>query len=98
VTTPVLDVSSNADMMSDMKTFTVRDLDRNPSVVLTACDTEGEVRIRRRDGRTYMVRPEGYGRAMIAALPNFTARRAKLFPRPLSKDFARKFDEALASE
>jgi hypothetical protein len=84
--------------MSDMKTFTVRDLDRNPSVVLEACDSEGEARIRRRDGRTYMVRPEGHGRALIAALPNFPGRRAKLFPKPLSKGFARKFDEAMASE
>ena len=84
--------------MSDMKTFTVRDLDRSPSVVLKACDLEGEARIRRRDGRTYLVRPEGHGRALIAVLPNFPVRRAKLFAKPLSKDFARKFDEALAGE
>jgi len=81
-----------------MKTFTVRDLDRNPSVVLKACDSEGEARIRRRDGRAYVVRPEGHGGAVIAALPDFPLRRAKLFPKPLSKDFARKFDEALAGE
>ena len=85
-------------MMSDMKTFTVRDLDRNPSVVLKTCDSEGEARIRCRDGRTYLVRPEGHGRAVISGLPDFSARRAQLFPKPLPEDFARKFDEALASE
>lgn len=84
--------------MSDMKTFTVRDLDRNPSVVLETCDSEGEARIRRRDGRTYLVRPEGPGRALVNGLPDFSARRAKLFPKPITKEFARKFDEALAGE
>ena len=85
-------------MMSDMKTFTVRDLDRKPSVVLKACDSEGEARIRHRDGRTYLVRPEGHGRAVVNGLPDFSARRAKLFSKPLPKAFARKFDQALASE
>jgi len=84
--------------MSDMKTFTVRDLDRSPSIVLKACDSEGEARIRCRDGRTYLVRPEGHGRAFVNGLPDFPARRAKLFPEPFSKDFAHKFDEALAGE
>lgn len=84
--------------MSDMKTFTVRDLDRRPGAVLKACDLEGEARIRCRDGRTYMVRPEGYGRAVVGGLPDFSARRAKLFPKPLSTEFARKFDNALAGE
>jgi hypothetical protein len=84
--------------MSDMRTFTVRDLDRKPCDVLAACDSEGEARIRRRDGRTYLVRPEGHGRATVNGLPDFCARRARLFPQPLSKAFARKLDEALAGE
>ena len=54
----VLDRSANADIMSDMKTFTVRDLDRSPSVVLDACDRDGEARIRRRDGKTYRLLPD----------------------------------------
>ncbi|MBI4024535.1 MAG: hypothetical protein HY360_06105 [Verrucomicrobia bacterium] len=41
-----------------MKTFTVRDLDRQPAVVLDACDHEGEVRIRRRNGHGYTLRPD----------------------------------------
>jgi hypothetical protein len=39
--------------MSDMKVFTVRELDRQPAAVLDACDREGLIRIRRQDGRTY---------------------------------------------
>ncbi len=45
-------------MMSDMKTFTVRDLDREPSRVLKACDAEGQVRIRTRSGKAYTLCPE----------------------------------------
>jgi hypothetical protein len=41
-----------------MKTFTVRELDRQPARVLDACDREGAVRVRRRGGRSYVVRPE----------------------------------------
>jgi hypothetical protein len=47
----------NADMMSDMSTFTVRELDRTPSVVLRACDAEGVAVIRSRSGRSYEIRP-----------------------------------------
>jgi hypothetical protein len=43
--------------MSDMKTFTVRDLDRKPADVLLACDTEGVALIRSRSGRSYEIRP-----------------------------------------
>jgi len=41
--------------MSDMKTFTVRDLDRSPSVVLDASRADGRVRIRERGGQTYII-------------------------------------------
>jgi hypothetical protein len=84
--------------MSDMKTFTVRDLDRRPSEVLETCDAEGEVRIQTRDGRTYLIKPDTTKRAAITALPNFEERRAKLFGKPLTKEFAQKFDRALAGE
>ena len=42
----------NADIMSAMKIFTIRDLDREPSAVLDAADRDGAVRVKRRDGRT----------------------------------------------
>lgn len=44
--------------MSDMKTFTVRDLDRSPAKVLAAADRDGIARVRSRTGRTYAVKPE----------------------------------------
>ena len=85
-------------MMSDLKTFTVRDLDRNPRVVLAACDAQGEARIRRRDGRTYLIKPDAPPRTTITSLPDFAARRRRLFRDSLPKSFARKFDQALAGE
>ena len=44
-------------MLSDMKDFTVRDLDRKPGSVLDACDRDGAVRIHRRNGQSYTIRP-----------------------------------------
>lgn len=84
--------------MSDMKTYTVRDLDRRPGEVLDACDVHGQARIRRRDGRSYVLTSERAGRARIGELPDFASRRKKLLPRPLPRAFARKLDEALAGE
>jgi hypothetical protein len=88
----------NADMMSDMKTFTVRDLDRRPNQVLEACDSYGEARIRCRDGRTYLIKTEEKAVSSISALPDFATRRHELFGRSASQSFAKKFDQALASE
>lgn len=41
-----------------MKTFSVRDLDRNPGRVLAAADRDGVARVCSRTGRSYAVRPE----------------------------------------
>jgi antitoxin component of MazEF toxin-antitoxin module len=41
-----------------MKTFTLRDLGRRASALLDVCDSEGTVRIQRRDGRQYIISPE----------------------------------------
>ena len=84
-------------MMSDMKTFTVRELDRQPAVVLDACDREGLVRIRRRDGRTYRLEPEHHAKA-IAAFPNFAQRRSRVFPKALTRQQAEALDKLLAGE
>ena len=43
--------------MSDMKTFTVRDLDRCPREVLLASDEGGGAVIRSRAGRSYLIQP-----------------------------------------
>jgi len=93
-----IDSSTNADMMSDMKTFTVRDLDRMPGEVLKACDSEGVVRVRSRGGRRYLIKPEAERRPIMAELPDFAARRGRLFAEPGTKDFAHRLDQAIAGE
>ncbi len=93
-----LDLISNADMMSDMKTYTVRELDRQPGLVLEACDTDGVARIRCRDGRTYVIKPEAQPRSAITLLPDFSARRGKLFRKAGSRPFTQKFDQAISGE
>ena len=87
-----LDTPSYADIMSDMKTFTVRELDRSPGVVLEASRIEGKARIRARGGQTYIIMPEPAPPRRITSLPNFAARRAALLAKPLSPEFTRKFD------
>ena len=89
--------NGNADILSDMKTFTVRDLDRQPGAVLDASDSEGAVRVRRRDGRTYTVQPERGGKR-IKSLPDFRARIARIFPEPIPRAQAKLVDQLLAGE
>jgi hypothetical protein len=87
----------NADKLSVMKTFTVRELDRQPAAVLDACDREGAVRIRRRGGRMYTLSADtGPGR--ITALPDFRARTATIFPHPLKPPQIHQADKLLAGE
>jgi hypothetical protein len=88
---------SNADKLSAMKTFTVRELDRVPNAVLDASDHDGAAKVRRRDGRTYTIRPDA-GPDRITALPDFRARLAKLFPTPLSRAQTRMADRLIAGE
>ena len=85
-------------MMSDMKTFTVRELDRQPAVVLNACDHDGQARIRRRDGRTYLLVPESEPKRVITSLPDFAARRRKIFPKPFTKEQTRQVDRFIRGE
>ena len=87
----------SADILSDMKTFTVRDLDRKPGAVLDASEQEGAVRIRRRDGRTYTLQPEQpHGR--IRSLPDFRARMKAAGMKPLSRTATRLLDKLIAGE
>jgi hypothetical protein len=83
--------------MSDMKVFTVRDLDREPSTVLDAADRYGAVRIKRRDGRTYFLRPEGTA-AKISSLPDSAKRRKAIFPKPIPAGHIRRVDKLIAGE
>ena len=88
---------SNADILSDMKTFTVRDLDRKPSAVLDASEKEGVVYIERRDGRRYALAPEGR-RKSTRPLPDFRARMKAAGMKPLSAEATRLLDNFIAGE
>jgi hypothetical protein len=88
----------NADIMSDMKTFTVRDLDREPGAVLDVADRDGAVRIRRRDGRTYSVIPESRPAETIASLPDLASRRKTIFSRTIPAAHVRRTDKLIAGE
>jgi hypothetical protein len=79
-----------------MKTFTVRELDRQPGVVLNACDREGAVQIRRRNGRTYTLSSDTTDH--ITWLPDFRARLAALFPKPIPASVSRAVDKLIAGE
>ncbi len=88
---------ANADILSDMKTFTVRQLDRETAMVLAAVKKEGIVRIKSRDGQTYRLQPEARS-SRITALPDFHARIKRIFPKPIPRAQARLFDKLLAGE
>ncbi len=84
-----------------MKIFTVRELDRKPAVVLDACDREGVIRIQRRDGRSYTVRPDEPPAHKVAwrrLVTEHRARIARIFPEPLSKAQVRLVDQLIAGE
>jgi len=93
-----LDNLLNADIMSDMKTFTVRDLDRAPSSVLEASRVDGRARIRERGGRAYIITPELTEGKPIIGLPDFAKRRRRVFDGVLQAPAVRQLDKALAGE
>jgi hypothetical protein len=90
--------------MSDVKAFTVRDLDRTPAKVLAAADRDGLARVRSRDGRLYVLRPEKIAAKKKTNWSAFArARRAGLRPLftdgpVLTADQARTFDRLLAAD
>ena len=90
--------------MSDMKTFTVRELDRQPAMVLDACDKEGAVRIRRRNGHSYTLRPDEPrpSRASAEARRRWLAEHfawlERTFPKPISSRQTALVDRLIAGE
>ncbi len=84
-------------MMSDMKTFTVRELDRSPATVLDAAEADGAALVRRRDGRTYRVAPERRPDG-IGEMPDFDARRRQLGIPKIPAAASRQVDRWLAGE
>lgn len=85
-------------MMSDMKTFTVRDLDRSPSTVLEASKADGRVRIRERGGQTYIITPESQLDKPITVLPDFQKRRRRIFSGVMSASTVQQLDKTIAGE
>ena len=80
-----------------MKTFTVRQLDREPATVLDACDREGVVQVKRRDGRVYSIQTAASVRKPIT-LPDFAARRRAIFSRMIPAAHARQVDKLIRGE
>lgn len=93
----VLTFSMNADILSDMKTFTAREIHRNASAVLATAARDGIVRVKRRDGQSFTIQPESTSRKM-RDLPDFAARRRAIFPKPIPAAVARKLDKLIAGE
>lgn len=84
--------------MSDMKTFTVRQLDRETARVMETCDQEGAVRIRRRDGRSYIMEADAKKKVVINP-PDIMGRLRKQFPgMRLKKKQVTLADKLLAGE
>jgi len=87
-----------------MKTFTVRELDRQPAVVLDACDKEGVVRIRRRTGQSYTIRPDEPKPSKASAearrrwLDEHFAWVKRTFPEPISAEQTALVDRLIAGE
>lgn len=87
--------------MSDMKTFTVRQLDRETARVMEACDKYGAVKIRRRDGRTYTMQADPNGNfSMRDWLAERERKSKELFAgvRPMTKKEAREFFKLIRSD
>ena len=57
-----------------------------------------EVRVKRRDGRTYSVRPEGNPSARMLSIPDFARRRKAIFRKTIPVRQARRVDKLIASE
>ncbi len=83
--------------MSDMKTFTVRQLDRETARVMEACDTYGAVKIKRRDGRIYTLEAEDKKEFKFNP-PDIMARLKTYCPRKVGKKQAAFVDKLLAGE
>lgn len=81
-----------------MKTFTVRQLDRETARVMEACDSSGAVQIKRRDGRTYTLAVDNNQHAIINP-PDITRRLKNFFgDTVISKKQAAFADKLLAGE
>jgi len=67
--------STKTKSTSAAQSFTLRDLNRQPAKVLAACDLQGTMRIRTRDGRSYTLKPERPEASKTAQVYSLMARR-----------------------
>jgi hypothetical protein len=83
-----------------MKTFTVRQLDRETAKVMQACDNYGAVRIKRRDGRTYTLAADNRKKEKtVINPPDIMARLRKNFgDMVISKEQSDFVDKLIAGE
>jgi hypothetical protein len=81
-----------------MKRFTVRDLDRNPGIVLESADRHGMALIECRDGRSYVIRPVMPPSAKMGRIPDLAARRKAIFEKRISAAQCQLADKLLAGE
>ena len=86
-----------SDMVSDMKTFTARSLDRETARVLETCDAEGAVCIRHRNGRSYILTVQRETPAGIHR-PDFRLRRDHIFRKVLAPAATANLDRLIAGE
>lgn len=84
-------------MMSDMKIFTVRQLDRSPAVVLDAAEVDGAVLVRRRDGRSYRISAERAA-ARTTRAPDFASWRKSIGMPRLPRAQVQAVDRLIAGE
>jgi hypothetical protein len=81
-----------------MKTFTLQYLRRRVSAVLEVCDREGAVRIRRPNGRQYILGPEAGMPGKVPwrkAFAEHRARRKRIFPKPIPQEQIRAPDQPI---
>ena len=88
--------------MSDMQTFTVRDLDRNPKKVLLASEDAGGAIVRSRRGISYLITPivdreesVGDGKQWLSRHRHWLGHE---FAKPIPASQVRKVDQLLAGE
>jgi hypothetical protein len=70
-------------------------MDRQPGKLLDSCDKEGAVKIRRRNGKSYTLRPDEHSEIVI---PNFSERVRAIFPEVIPEEITEAVDKLIAGE
>jgi hypothetical protein len=87
-----------------MKTFTVTDLKQKLGTLLDICDKEASIRIRRRNGRSYVIRREPSDWSKVSRrghrrwIDEHVGWLRRTFPMPISKEQTAMVDRLISSE